>query len=155
MPLTPGPAVPRSAKIGQPKLESPKKQIPLRLAQMVIDRFRALGPGWQAATCWPTPYRRTGRHARHARPLRGSVDRLSLPSAQPRWGETCRVRNASRRAGASACVTDGLGAPRSWSPCSPSWPSAWRWNCARRLKRWPARRLRRSPRGSRRLPAAG
>lgn len=41
-------AFPRTAKMGRPKLESPKKQITLRLDQMVIDRFRALGPGWQA-----------------------------------------------------------------------------------------------------------
>ena len=70
-------------KIGQPKLESPKKQIPLRLAQMVIDRFRALGPGWQAATCWPTP----GSPCRPTRPVssdfpdpaRGSADRGNAP----------------------------------------------------------------------------
>jgi uncharacterized protein (DUF4415 family) len=33
---------------GRPPLEAPKKLVPLRLDQDVIDRFRATGPGWQS-----------------------------------------------------------------------------------------------------------
>ncbi|AMJ61759.1 BrnA antitoxin family protein [Bosea sp. PAMC 26642] len=33
---------------GRPKVETPKRQITLRLDADVIDRFRATGPGWQA-----------------------------------------------------------------------------------------------------------
>jgi uncharacterized protein (DUF4415 family) len=35
-------------KRGRPKLEEPKKQVTLRLDQIVIDRFREDGPGWQS-----------------------------------------------------------------------------------------------------------
>ncbi len=34
-------------KRGRPRLEEPKKQVTLRLDQVVIDRFRQSGPGWQ------------------------------------------------------------------------------------------------------------
>lgn len=33
---------------GRPKLEEPKKQVTLRLDQVVVDRFREGGPGWQS-----------------------------------------------------------------------------------------------------------
>jgi uncharacterized protein (DUF4415 family) len=33
---------------GRPPLESPKKQVTLRLDQEVIDHFREAGPGWQS-----------------------------------------------------------------------------------------------------------
>jgi uncharacterized protein (DUF4415 family) len=33
---------------GRPKVETPKRQITLRLDSDVIERFRATGPGWQA-----------------------------------------------------------------------------------------------------------
>ncbi len=32
---------------GRPKLESPKRQVTLRLDQEVVDGFRETGPGWQ------------------------------------------------------------------------------------------------------------
>jgi uncharacterized protein (DUF4415 family) len=32
---------------GRPKLETPKRQVTLRLDQDVIDAFRKTGPGWQ------------------------------------------------------------------------------------------------------------
>lgn len=33
---------------GRPRLDSPKRQVTLRLDGDVIDRFRATGPGWQS-----------------------------------------------------------------------------------------------------------
>ncbi|EJL33783.1 hypothetical protein PMI01_01937 [Caulobacter sp. AP07] len=35
-------------KRGRPKLETPKKQVTLRLDQTVIDKLREGGPGWQS-----------------------------------------------------------------------------------------------------------
>lgn len=35
-------------KPGRPRLERPKQQVTLRLDQMVVERFRASGPGWQS-----------------------------------------------------------------------------------------------------------
>lgn len=35
------------ARRGRPKLESPKRQVTLRLDQDVVDGFRETGPGWQ------------------------------------------------------------------------------------------------------------
>ncbi len=35
-------------KRGRPPLETPKRQITLRLDQVVIDRFKQDGPGWQS-----------------------------------------------------------------------------------------------------------
>ena len=32
---------------GRPKLETPKRQVTLRLDQEVVDGFRETGPGWQ------------------------------------------------------------------------------------------------------------
>jgi uncharacterized protein (DUF4415 family) len=34
-------------KRGRPMVESPKKQVTLRLDQEVVDHFKASGPGWQ------------------------------------------------------------------------------------------------------------
>lgn len=34
-------------KRGRPKLDDPKKQVTLRLDQVVIEQFRNSGPGWQ------------------------------------------------------------------------------------------------------------
>ena len=34
-------------KRGRPKSEDPKQQVTLRLDSVVLDRFRATGPGWQ------------------------------------------------------------------------------------------------------------
>lgn len=34
-------------KMGRPKVETPKKQVTLRLDADVLDRFKATGPGWQ------------------------------------------------------------------------------------------------------------
>ncbi len=34
-------------KRGRPPVETPKKQVTLRLDQDVIDHFKADGPGWQ------------------------------------------------------------------------------------------------------------
>ena len=33
---------------GRPKAANPKKQITLRLDSVVLDAFRAMGPGWQS-----------------------------------------------------------------------------------------------------------
>ncbi len=33
---------------GRPRLDSPKRQITLRLDSDIIDRFRQTGPGWQS-----------------------------------------------------------------------------------------------------------
>lgn len=33
---------------GRPKLDKPKRQITLRLDDVVVERFRATGPGWQS-----------------------------------------------------------------------------------------------------------
>jgi uncharacterized protein (DUF4415 family) len=38
----------RLTKRGRPKLETPKKQVTLRLDQSVIDKLREGGPGWQS-----------------------------------------------------------------------------------------------------------
>lgn len=35
-------------KRGRPPLETPKRQVTLRLDQAVIDRFKQGGPGWQS-----------------------------------------------------------------------------------------------------------
>ena len=35
-------------KVGRPKLENPKQLVSLRLDKVVLDRFRADGPGWQS-----------------------------------------------------------------------------------------------------------
>lgn len=35
-------------KRGRPRLETPKKQVTLRLDQDVIDKLRSEGPGWQS-----------------------------------------------------------------------------------------------------------
>ena len=32
---------------GRPKLETPKRQVTLRLDQEIVDGFRETGPGWQ------------------------------------------------------------------------------------------------------------
>lgn len=32
---------------GRPRAESPKQLVSLRIDQEVLDRFRAMGPGWQ------------------------------------------------------------------------------------------------------------
>jgi BrnA antitoxin of type II toxin-antitoxin system len=34
-------------KPGRPKLDDPKKQVTLRLDSIVLEKFRAMGPGWQ------------------------------------------------------------------------------------------------------------
>jgi len=34
-------------KPGRPKLENPKQQVTLRLDQVVLEKFRATGAGWQ------------------------------------------------------------------------------------------------------------
>lgn len=34
-------------KRGRPKSNDPKQQVTLRLDRMVLERFRATGPGWQ------------------------------------------------------------------------------------------------------------
>ncbi|MBO9543260.1 BrnA antitoxin family protein [Caulobacter sp.] len=35
-------------KRGRPKLDTPKKQVTLRLDQEVLDKLREQGPGWQS-----------------------------------------------------------------------------------------------------------
>jgi len=35
-------------KPGRPKSDDPKKQVTLRLDSVVLDSFRAMGPGWQS-----------------------------------------------------------------------------------------------------------
>ena len=42
------PAVGTFKKPGRPKSADPKKQVTLRLDSAVIERFRAMGPGWQS-----------------------------------------------------------------------------------------------------------
>jgi uncharacterized protein (DUF4415 family) len=36
------------AKPGRPKSGDPKKQVTLRLDSVVLEKFRAMGPGWQS-----------------------------------------------------------------------------------------------------------
>jgi uncharacterized protein (DUF4415 family) len=38
----------RIIRRGRPPLDSPKKQVTLRLDQEVVDYFRRTGPGWQS-----------------------------------------------------------------------------------------------------------
>jgi uncharacterized protein (DUF4415 family) len=38
----------RIIRRGRPPLDSPKKQVTLRLDQEVVDHFRRTGPGWQS-----------------------------------------------------------------------------------------------------------
>jgi uncharacterized protein (DUF4415 family) len=35
-------------KPGRPKSDDPKKQVTLRLDSAVLEKFRAMGPGWQS-----------------------------------------------------------------------------------------------------------
>lgn len=42
------PAVGTFTKPGRPKSDDPKKQVTLRLDSMVVEAFRATGPGWQS-----------------------------------------------------------------------------------------------------------
>jgi uncharacterized protein (DUF4415 family) len=35
-------------KPGRPKSDDPKKQVTLRLDSIVLEKFRATGPGWQS-----------------------------------------------------------------------------------------------------------
>lgn len=42
------PATGTLTKRGRPRLETPKKQVTLRLDQDVIDKLREDGPGWQS-----------------------------------------------------------------------------------------------------------
>jgi uncharacterized protein (DUF4415 family) len=35
-------------KPGRPKSDDPKKQVTLRLDSIVLEKFRAMGPGWQS-----------------------------------------------------------------------------------------------------------
>lgn len=35
-------------KPGRPRSDNPKKQVTLRLDSAVVERFRAMGPGWQS-----------------------------------------------------------------------------------------------------------
>lgn len=35
-------------KPGRPKSDNPKKQVTLRLDSAVLEKFRAMGPGWQS-----------------------------------------------------------------------------------------------------------
>lgn len=41
------PATGTLTRRGRPKLETPKRQVTLRLDQDVVDGFRETGPGWQ------------------------------------------------------------------------------------------------------------
>lgn len=42
------PATGTLTKPGRPKSEHPKQQVTLRLDQVVLDKFRSTGPGWQS-----------------------------------------------------------------------------------------------------------
>jgi uncharacterized protein (DUF4415 family) len=42
------PATGTLTKRGRPKSHDPKQQVTLRLDRMVLERFRATGPGWQS-----------------------------------------------------------------------------------------------------------
>lgn len=42
------PATGTLTKIGRPKSDDPKQQVTLRLDRVVLDAFRAGGPGWQS-----------------------------------------------------------------------------------------------------------